>query len=344
MSNCHGVLVPTGLSFLTMAVCVILSLLTVSGNSLVLLTVIKNNKKRFRTPFIIFLANMSLADLIVGILVEPISVYSAAREDLNLEVKTLPVVQYSYFFSSTASVLSLALLTTERYFAISTPLWYRSNASSSKAFVISGLVWIIGLSCSAIYFKVGFTSYAFVFGHTAVIFTLSIFLFTSIRIVQTVKLQLIKPNTTNQKRNITQNILIRRKQKLIKTLLFLIIFFLIGYIPSFVMIYFMNFCFFCSCSIIRWLRDLHFLMILGNSCVNPFIYAFQMPLFKEDFGNILRCKSGETANWQDVKEKPNETRKYLCFNINKMSSRVGIEEIAAKTCISGRKASVKQLA
>ena len=304
MADCDGVWAPTGLSFFTMAMCAILCVPTVSGNALVVVTVIINKKKKFRSPFIILVANLSLADLIVGALVEPVTVYTAAREGLKLDIPTLPIVQYSYFLSCTASVLSLSFLTTERYLAISAPFWYRSNANASKAVLTSGLIWVKAICCSAIFFKVGFVSYAFVFAHTAVIFTLFTFVFTSIRTVQKVKRQLMEL-TADRQGNIARMATITREKKLIQTLLILILLFLIGYAPSLVMIYIMRFCSLCSCELIHWLRDLHFIMVIGNSSVNPFIYALKMPLFKENFLKLLCCKNEETVINQDAGERFN---------------------------------------
>ena len=341
MADCEGAWAPTGLSFFTMAMCAILCVPTVSGNALVIVTVIRNKKKKFRSPFIILVANLSLADLIVGALVEPVTVYTAAREGLNLDIPTLPIVQYSYFLSCTASVLSLSFLTTERYLAISAPFWYRSHANASKAVLTSGLTWVTAICCSAIFFKVGFVSYAFVFAHTAVTFTLFTFVFTSIRTVQKVKRQLMEL-TADLQGNIARMATITREKKLIQTLLILILLFLIGYAPSLVMIYIMRFCSLCSCELIHWMRDLHFIMVIGNSSVNPFIYALKMPLFKEKFLKLLCCKSGETVNSQAAGAYFHTTSGPSCSSTShavrfRLSSRLETENTAPSHALKNNK-------
>ena len=37
----------------------------------------------------------------------------------------------------------------------------------------------------------------------------------------------------------------------------------------------------CSCDFVHWARDAHFLLILANSGVNPFVYAWQFENFRK---------------------------------------------------------------
>ena len=54
----------------------------------------------------------------------------------------------------------------------------------------------------------------------------------------------------------------------------------------------MNLCHACSCELIHWLRDFHFVFITINSLINPFLYAFRLPNFKSAVKRILCCSSG----------------------------------------------------
>lgn len=84
---------------------------------------------------------------------------------------------------------------------------------------------------------------------------------------------------------------IEMENKLTKTYLIMLGIFLSCYIPSCIMIYFMNLCQGCSCELIHWLRDFHFVFITINSLINPFLYAFRLPNFKSAVKRILGCAS-----------------------------------------------------
>ena len=63
--------------------------------------------------------------------------------------------------------------------------------------------------------------------------------------------------------------------------------FFASFTPVCVMIYWLNFWSGCSCELIRWLRDLQFLIVLCNSGINPYLYAWRHEPGKGAFVSII---------------------------------------------------------
>ena len=40
---------------------------------------------------------------------------------------------------------------------------------------------------------------------------------------------------------------------------------------------------------IHWVRDIQFVLVMANSGVNPFVYAWRLENFRKAFKNILNC-------------------------------------------------------
>ena len=120
---------PTELSFFTTTFSILFMILNIPGNLLVILAVVKDPYKNLRTPFNYLMANLALADLIVGTVTDPSSIYIHWKEGTNAKLlKTeVQVLHMSYFISCTASVLSLATLAVERYLAVRKPHTYRNK-------------------------------------------------------------------------------------------------------------------------------------------------------------------------------------------------------------------------
>ena len=70
---------------------------------------------------------------------------------------------------------------------------------------------------------------------------------------------------------------------------------LLAYFASFapvcVMIHVLNIFSGCSRVLIHWLRDLQFLIVLCNSGINPYLYAWRLPQFKRAFYKFLSLRT-----------------------------------------------------
>ena len=290
--DCTGVLAPAYLSFFTATVSFLLFLVTSVGNLLICLAVYKDPNRELRTPFHFLVVNLACADLVVGLVLEPIAVAVHLKEGLadGSTGDLYPILHMSYFISCTASVLSLAAITIDRYIAVTRPFYHRAKKNTEKVLIASLAIWITSLSVPFVYFKVGYIRYTFVFANTVVILTLVILVFSYVRIFREIRHQLqvrVRLQSglvqVDTKLNVAE-----REARVTKAFLLILLSFIFCYTPSCVMIYIMNFCTTCSCYSIHWLRDMWSLLIMFSSCLNPFVYAWRLPAFRSAFGIITR--------------------------------------------------------
>ncbi|XP_076875986.1 adrenoceptor beta 3b [Brachyhypopomus gauderio] len=114
--------------------------LTVGGNLLVILAV--SLTPQLHTPTSVFITSLACADLVVGCVVEPLSIPLLLHEawtlgeivcDLWLSVDVLCV---------TASINTLCAIAVERYVAVTRPLRRRALLGRQRAWLVVGGVWL----------------------------------------------------------------------------------------------------------------------------------------------------------------------------------------------------------
>ena len=186
---CQNVTPPTYLSFFTASSLILITFVGFVGNSLVVLAVIWNPYKDLRKPFHYFVANLSIADLVVSLIVGPLSTRAHILEGLDVQPKQFSVVIHEfmilvYFISSTASLLSLTALALERYLAIVHPAIYQTKLNPVRVLLFSVIVWIGSILLSMIFFLVGYIKYSFIFANTAVVVTIAALIFTNAKILR----------------------------------------------------------------------------------------------------------------------------------------------------------------
>lgn len=127
----------------------LLAVITVVGNALVIAAVWKDPLKILKTsPTNLILLSLAIADLTVGVFVIP----GAASWYLRVGItETYPWYSQFIFLTLrqaflTVSVGHVLFLTVERYFALATPLRYRTNITRRTVKVVSSLIWICGIS------------------------------------------------------------------------------------------------------------------------------------------------------------------------------------------------------
>ena len=308
-NRCFDTAPPKELSILSLCVTFVLTILNIPGNLLVILVIAIDPYKNLRTPFNYLMANLALADLIVGIVSNPFSAYIFWLEVKNSDVSDLSyeINHLSYFISSTASVLSLAALAIERYLAIRDSHNYRNRCTKKRILLTIMLIWLISLSLPWVYLKVRFITYAFIFANSAIAVAIFITFFTYGLMLKALKNRSQNAGHTSGNENyqfgdnnedalsnrtakLRQGNAIQVEKKVTKMFLLILFALLCCYAPSTVLIYALGFCTSCSCKIRHWFKDLQHLFVLANSSVNFFCYALRSPRFLDAIKFFLRFR------------------------------------------------------
>ena len=182
LHNCSLIKAPEALSVFSATSSAILCLLTATGNLLVILAFMIDPYKELQAQFNFFVVNLAVADLIVGIVTEPLSVFGHSKEASGVPwdemLDLIQTAQFSFFVSVSASLLSIAALWIDRITAIRIPLHYRAHLSFKKKLSATIAVWVLAFGVSCVYFKTGFLLMTLVMTSVIILFTLAIIVIT----------------------------------------------------------------------------------------------------------------------------------------------------------------------
>jgi hypothetical protein len=123
---------------------IILAIFTTVGNTLVLVATWR--ERILHQPNKYFIACLAVADLLVGIILEPLRVYYQNLDDESLASISIDLHRFIVWidtFALATSILTLTFISFDRYLKISKPLQYRSRMTTSKSLKIIFIIWLI---------------------------------------------------------------------------------------------------------------------------------------------------------------------------------------------------------
>ena len=131
------------------------------------------------------------------------------------------------------------------------------------------------------------------FANTSVAITSTVLILTNFKIFKHLRCQVQQWDSFHDSsaENMALKQAIEREKKITKTLLINLVLFLACYLPSCVCIYIINFCTNCDCLFIQFVRKSQWILVMANSGVNPFVYAWKLENFRKAFKSILTCKA-----------------------------------------------------
>ena len=173
---------------------------------------------------------------------------------------------------------------------------YKTLFTGYRCAVICVCIWVFSLSLPFLYFlrTWDYIGYLMFFAHSAVIVALVILIATQIQ----TKIFLRKRSRHVITEDAESNVL-DLERKISRVYIMILSFFITLYMPSIVMTYILHFCTHCDCTVQHVLRDLAFLFISANSCVNPFIYAFRIGTFRKSLKMVF-CREKKPKSIKTV--------------------------------------------
>ncbi|XP_043266787.1 cholecystokinin receptor type A-like [Venturia canescens] len=122
----------------------IIFLLSVIGNCLVLVTLARN--KRMRTVTNVYLLNLAVSDLLLGVFCMPFTLLGQILKNFVFGLVMCKLIPYFQAVSVSVGVWTLVAISLERYFAICRPLKSRRWQTQFHAYKMIALVWAASLT------------------------------------------------------------------------------------------------------------------------------------------------------------------------------------------------------
>ena len=323
---------PSELSFFTAVTLAVISLVATSGNLSVAITIVKDPLSKLHNPFNYFLLSLAVSDLFLGIVSMPLGCASLVQEYLKVEKTLSEAFHMTLFMSGTASLLSLIALSIDRLIAVMYATKYRSTLSGQRCAGICTGIWIFSISFPFLYFAWDYIGYLMFFTHSAIFVALLIIVATQIqtrrllRKQSKVMLSTIAASAPRSSMQSMEEKERRLQKKRSRLFLLILMFFVCIYIPAVAMTYILHFCRTCDCTFRHALRDLAFLLISSNSCVNPFIYALRVGSFRKSLKATLSWCCRRKSTYITRSKHSNKSRKQA----------IGIDSINVHTPETGR--------
>ena len=268
---------------------IIMCPIIVFANSLVVLSVWKDPLKKLRSsPSNCILLSMAICDLLVGLLLCPLTVYWGFTLFYKKDPSFLPLAVSAIL--TPLSVGHMFLLTIDRFFALVTPLQYRVKVTNKRVCIATGTCWVYFVSYGCAFHLL--REYYIIMG---TIYNLQVF-FAIICILAMYVVMLYrfhsysKSTALNEQSNANRNQMLQRERNLSKAIATVICAFLICFLPWFIVQILIYVCLPChpNLSLLVLFYALSANLVHANSGVNPFLYAWRLRKYRDTFKHLLK--------------------------------------------------------
>lgn len=297
------------LSIFTTVATGLLIIATVGLNALVLFTIIRNKSNTFKPVFFRAVFNIALADLFTGLIVDTLCFNFVLKESLGLQLSAIEqkLSHLSFFIFSGVAVVTVGLLSVERLWALIKPFNHLKGLKAWQSVLIASATWVISIGLSLAYLKVGFIRCLVVFSSTTVVCSFVLMIVMLVVYERRMELNRKKrnrysvtrsdSNCKSTKRLSMKDTLSQAGEKRVtKTFMLMLVVFLISFLPTIVMIIYMNNCIDCNCVLIHTMRDLTYLLIVAGAFMRPVNYILRLRVLrraiKKNIAGVF-CKSSD---------------------------------------------------
>ena len=299
------------MSFFNAGFSMVVSFVAVPLDILILVSIIKMYHLFHRT-FYLIIANIALADLISGILVNALSISFHLKEGFRSHIPKFEIssMHYLFFLTNSVSVLSMAFLSIDRLGVLLNPFYFYQVITRARTIVVLILTWLISAALSVMYFQVGYLRYLVVFSLTTVTLTMIIMVATMIlfkrRLTESERADANRQSPTPRsgsidvgvpqgKRKTTLHNFTKMDKRVTTTFLWMLVLFIVNYLPCLVITAYINLCNECSCTFVHVMRDIIFLFIIASGLFRAINFIVRLTLLRESVKSIASCQKRSQA-------------------------------------------------
>jgi len=187
----------TALSAFTCTTASVLMLLTIPLNSVIIYSLIKERKKKYKTLFYKLLFNIAMADLLTGLIADSALFSSIFKEALLIEVSVVDIYisHLSLFFTDAVALLTLTLLSIERFLALVSPIGHYGDIKKRTENLLMLSAWLFAMFLVLPYFQLKFIRQLLIFSSINIAITVVALIVTTV----TYKQKLSRPIRIKQR-------------------------------------------------------------------------------------------------------------------------------------------------
>ena len=282
---------------------------TVFSNVILLITVYRS--KLWRKPDTLLVTNLSVSDLLFGIIPGYGRLYYHIRLFLGQPKKNLLGVGHAINFSAPATNIvascTIAAMAFDRLIAVSSPLQYKTRVTTKKIKIVIAVIWIYALLFCSLPLGVPPTVFILLYCHLHVSLPLVVLpavYWKTYRALHSHNNQVRNMSDGNDETLEQMTFAQRnRERRMISAFLTVLVLYYVTFAPQYIAL---------NMFVTRpsWAKKESFVLFLHtslkilfvNSILNPFIYAWRIPKFRNAFAavfNDIRCRKGSRNNVAD---------------------------------------------
>ena len=323
------------ISYTCAVISVILVVFTVPSNFTIILSIMRKGRLLQRN-FYFIICNIAIADLVCAILTGPISINLHMKQTnpkYHFPEADKHVLHLSFFITNGVSVLSMAALSIDRLGVLLYPFFYYEKVTRFRTMVILLLTWVVSLGMGLSYLCFGYIRYLTIFSVMTVMLTMLVMIATMVlfkyRLMQSIRTHQFRPqpasssssatnadppNMTREGQHRSLNHFTQVDQKITKTFLWMLLLFLVNYLPAMIAATYINICTDCPCSVVHLMRDVVFLSILTSGLFRAVLFISRL--------EVLRTAICEMAGrlWESVSSKDTIQRVYFRSSSNRANA------------------------
>lgn len=257
----------------------IFGIYTVVGNVLVCVVYILDpGKKLRRVSNSYFVINLALADILVGVTVEPINAASYWTNNKD--------VLFSYYIfavlSCVCSIVNISALMADRFLAVCRPFKYRSLVLPTRVRAALLVIWLFSIHFSVLpligWRSASFQVYLYGLG---VLLPATLMLISYYGLLRALREKIANlKNSTDRKEATHVKKMVARERRVSMTVLIMLMVFLVAWGPFVLVDFVLVFCESCRSEKLLLARDITLTVGFFSSGINPGLYAWRIPNFR----------------------------------------------------------------
>ena len=266
----------SGFETIVMANCILnapLMLLSILGNALVLVAILRTPS--IHSPSVIFLCNLAVTDLLVGLVVQPAYI---AQQIVRTVSALQEAVTAMGFAGCGVSLWTMTAITVDRFLALHYHLQYPNLMTTSRAIYTIITIWcIITLFSFSILWSLSIYYFFATFCITICLLVCLVCFIKIYRIVRRHQLQIHVQQQAVENSIDTNNHHIRQSTKSAKNIFIYFLAMILCYSPFSIVVIISGF----TGVDLKVILTFSFTVVLMNSSINPFLYCWRMTELRE---------------------------------------------------------------